>query len=1064
MAESDGFPALRDKRLRYVESARENDFEEGLRSLLAELYPDNAHFIYELLQNAEDARATVVEFELGEDELTVTHDGAQAFSLADIESITGIGKSTKKDDETQIGKFGVGFKAVFAYTTKPEILSGDYCFAITDLFVPKAIDGAAQAGRTTFRFPFDRAEKPANVARAEVERGLRNLDEKTLLFLTSIREITYALPGGDIGFVKRVDVDELTIRVEASQGEEFVGSTWLRLVGPASTSHDGQNPLTVAAAFKLEPRQVGRSRSAAKSSVLEPSLGIVPLPAGDVSIYFPAAKETSRLKFHIHAPFASTVARDSVRDTPENAQLVANLGNLIVSHLEGFRDRGLIDDGLLATLPNTDDDLKPIYGQIRSAVIEAFNNEALTPVRGVRSHGRARSLVASPPEFRTGLDEPDLLFLLELAGTLPTDEPRWVRNFDGRAGRFVLDLDTLAFGWAGMNDALSAVCEAASADSDDDWEDDSDASQADILRRWHAWLEAKDDEKILGFYQLLGQDADSEIWTDLREIPLVRLRTNGGTKHVKGPETYLPATRGDAVKSRVPVELAYFDDDASRRSNNLRSFYSTAGVKRWDERAKIDRRLAAYRKGKYPEVDDGAPSPKHLDDMRAFVQFGHAEAFAARSLSMFTDVHFVLVLYHAGGLAWAKPSEVFLDEPFRSSGLSAVYELPLKYKYQLPGFYLEIEGISEFLEALGAVSGIEIKSTDVFNNPELKRHWWENNRHSHYTQAFDWRIEHLEKIAATGDPSLLQTLWNSVVEAKATKASAIYQANRSATRHVFDSQLRQQLTSTAWVLDREGNLRRPREMTLEELPDGWRQPSADSLVHKLGFGALAAEKERLEVVKPQYAEQLGIGLGDAEVVKEAREAGIDVETVLHELIELQRSQEAFPDGASEDPDRRASVAALDASNAAIHQTEIRPRSVVVGQGPSSQDARAYLREHYTNSAGDMYCQACQAILPFRVKGEWYFEATQFVGNRNRNHHCNALALCPLCAATYRYKRETSDDTLLEALAAATIEARQGALDLPVLLNGHVVRLRLTGKHALDLKSAMATAGEARGQA
>ena len=81
------------------------------------------------------------------------------------------------------------------------------------------IDGAAPAGLTTFSFPFDRAEKPADAARAEVERGLRELDEKTLLFLNNIREITYELPDGDIGFVKRTDVDDVTIKVEVSQGD-----------------------------------------------------------------------------------------------------------------------------------------------------------------------------------------------------------------------------------------------------------------------------------------------------------------------------------------------------------------------------------------------------------------------------------------------------------------------------------------------------------------------------------------------------------------------------------------------------------------------------------------------------------------------------------------------------------------------------------------------------------------------------------------------------------------------------------------------------------------------------
>ena len=43
MSASD-FDDLRERRLRYVESARDNDFEDGLRTLLADLYPDNDIF------------------------------------------------------------------------------------------------------------------------------------------------------------------------------------------------------------------------------------------------------------------------------------------------------------------------------------------------------------------------------------------------------------------------------------------------------------------------------------------------------------------------------------------------------------------------------------------------------------------------------------------------------------------------------------------------------------------------------------------------------------------------------------------------------------------------------------------------------------------------------------------------------------------------------------------------------------------------------------------------------------------------------------------------------------
>ena len=128
---------LRKRRSNWVLANRENGFEDGIKRLLTDLYPDNAHFIYELLQNAEDPHATTVRFTLNRSSVEFEHDGERLFALKDVESITSIGASTKKDDPTSIGKFGVGFKAVFAYTNTPEIHSGDFHFRIHDLVVPE---------------------------------------------------------------------------------------------------------------------------------------------------------------------------------------------------------------------------------------------------------------------------------------------------------------------------------------------------------------------------------------------------------------------------------------------------------------------------------------------------------------------------------------------------------------------------------------------------------------------------------------------------------------------------------------------------------------------------------------------------------------------------------------------------------------------------------------------------------------------------------------------------------------------------------------------------------------
>jgi len=79
---------LINKRKKWVESSKENKFD--FDSILAGLYHDPSHFIYEILQNAEDEGAKEVRFELFEDRLDIYHNGKD-FNLEDIDGVTGIG-------------------------------------------------------------------------------------------------------------------------------------------------------------------------------------------------------------------------------------------------------------------------------------------------------------------------------------------------------------------------------------------------------------------------------------------------------------------------------------------------------------------------------------------------------------------------------------------------------------------------------------------------------------------------------------------------------------------------------------------------------------------------------------------------------------------------------------------------------------------------------------------------------------------------------------------------------------------------------------------------------------
>ncbi len=96
-----------------------------------DIYTDSKRFIYELLQNADDAscKSGILDFQIdfvGE-YIIVSHKG-ESFSEVDIKSICSVGDGNKRGDENKTGFKGIGFKSVFAHSEFVIIKSGKYCF------------------------------------------------------------------------------------------------------------------------------------------------------------------------------------------------------------------------------------------------------------------------------------------------------------------------------------------------------------------------------------------------------------------------------------------------------------------------------------------------------------------------------------------------------------------------------------------------------------------------------------------------------------------------------------------------------------------------------------------------------------------------------------------------------------------------------------------------------------------------------------------------------------------------------------------------------------------------
>jgi len=129
--------------------------KDGYRSYLDIILKsgtDRSRFIQELLQNADDClydQEVTPTFSLSINENTIiTEYNEIGFTRANIRSITAIGESTKNkllsNNNKSIGEKGVGFKTIFAISSKITIHSGNYHFSLSDKepTIPRVINDA----------------------------------------------------------------------------------------------------------------------------------------------------------------------------------------------------------------------------------------------------------------------------------------------------------------------------------------------------------------------------------------------------------------------------------------------------------------------------------------------------------------------------------------------------------------------------------------------------------------------------------------------------------------------------------------------------------------------------------------------------------------------------------------------------------------------------------------------------------------------------------------------------------------------------------------------------------
>ncbi|MEM8523754.1 MAG: AAA domain-containing protein [Bacteroidota bacterium] len=331
----------------------------GIRDSIVEKYSEQAHFIYELLQNADDVNATKVRFRLQAEGLYFIHNGTKHFTITppnsiptgDVNAITSIGFSSKRQDEFKIGKFGVGFKSVFQYTSTPHIYDPNMAFRIRDFIVPEWLEEkdhpVKKAEETLFFFPFDHPKKTAEQSEKEIRNRLSKL-QFPLLFLNHLKKIkwdsgeaagSYVLEIVKQKTIQGIDYQKLTSLIK--KGEQTTEQQFIKL---SKQSH--QQNLPISLVFSLHEENQFQNQET--------------FPA----FCFFQTRIQSPFHFLLHAPFLLTDSREGIQLEHEwNISLVEQLADLLCDGFEVLKATNYLNTSFFEVLTMASKAFKGEEGQ-----------------------------------------------------------------------------------------------------------------------------------------------------------------------------------------------------------------------------------------------------------------------------------------------------------------------------------------------------------------------------------------------------------------------------------------------------------------------------------------------------------------------------------------------------------------------------------------------------------------------------------------------------------------------------------------------------------------------------
>jgi hypothetical protein len=989
------------------------------------MYADTAHFVYEILQNADDAGATEVVFDVSEDELIIEHNG-NPFTCDDVKAISYFGKG--KTDITKIGHFGLGFKSVFAYTSSPRIHSGNESFEITDLYTLQSVPLPAdlERNRTRFVLPFNHeASRPAYIeagrlkngttARVEITAKLAKLGPETLLFTRNLVEIRWEAEGKPGHYLREArqlagGARELFI-VTADGGE----SCFLVFEKPVDTSGSESSPAgrLVQIAYKLTKR-------------LSDEGTIIPVSGAKLFVFFQTAKE-SHTGLIFQAPYRTTPARDNVPEHDEfNRQLVQQSASLLVESIQQLKQLKLLTLEALSALPLKFERFTQgsFFYPVHAAIRDALQRLPLLPTSTGGFVPARQAKLARGAELTKVFDTKQLETLFGIEGV------RWL-NPALTSAKYPA-LYQLLLGKRRPQHSYFQKAEWESEplaiDMEVSAEDMADLLTADFLK-------TQSDEWLMHFMSYVAKSSV----TAFHNIEIVRLESGA---HVvpKGedgqPNAYLPQPDGAVDLKGLPMVKAslltkqdvvdFLRDDLHLGPPDLADFALTKVIPKY---RRVEKEVSVSRwKKDFRIVVSGLATDSYEKKGRLLEAIGTTTFLIGVTSSNSDDLKLV------------KPSQLYLSSPEVDE-----YFAGDETFYITPSDFYE-QGDPEVLVSMGVARTPRVarRTKDYRGHVSITSwHGW----HKRGLDGFDpeWAIEGLAGALQNPTPVRSKLIWRLLL----ADSSCIRGVVESSTRQSFENLKRKEVISATgqllieapWILGEGGAFVRPCDISLDELATGFEKASTEAraLAEKLGMKK-SEEQEAIAVLARGDARKRKI----AEFLMNAPD---DVMEKIERLIPKQRELpefKSFKEGIQSlhrvavgnpadgregtapvaNPERYRGTAE-DAVREAVTTHRTSPRIVTfsaVRDLSSNKLARDFLEQEYQGR-----CQVTGQTFQKRAGGN-YFEALSLVGRLDAEHlndPGNMLCLCANVAAQFTHAEFAWLDSVEEKILGFKAEKEGG---------------------------------------